>query len=61
MWSTTLNARGWYIFDEDMYTLRASLQQRFMITYFAKDANLRDTIFKVTNFERYVSNIVIFL
>ena len=46
MWSTTLNARGWYIFDEDMYTLRASLQQRFMITYFAKDANLRDTIFK---------------
>ena len=28
---------------------------------FCKDANLRNTIFKVTNFERYVSNIVIFL
>ena len=24
MWLTTLNARGWYYFDEDMYTLRAS-------------------------------------
>ena len=28
MWSTTLNARGWYYFDEDMYTLRASEYHR---------------------------------
>ena len=57
MWSTTLNARGWYYFDEDLYTLRASEYNRF--TYFA-NVRIYAIRFKVTNIERYFSNIVIF-
>ena len=46
MWSTTLNARGWYYFDEDMYTLCASESTiEIYDNIFCKDANLRDTIF----------------
>ena len=51
MWSTTLNARGWYYFDEDMYTLRASeynrdlriLRKHEFTLYDLKSRILKDT------------------
>ena len=47
MWSTTLNARGWYYFDEDMYTLRASeYDTEIYDNVICESATLRDTIFK---------------
>ena len=54
MWSTTLNARGWYF--KDVYST-----EQIYDNVFCEDANLCDTIFKVTNFERYILDLVIFL